>query len=97
MTKQEQVTNVSVNAFPFASVLTIAFIVLKLTGFINWSWWWVLSPLWISFLLVIGFIAMFLLVAFAVVLVQNKRDRKRSAQKRARELERRRQRYGGTR
>lgn len=26
----------------------IAFIVLKLTGIINWSWWWVLSPMWIS-------------------------------------------------
>ena len=25
-----------------------AFIVLKLTGVITWSWWWALSPLWIS-------------------------------------------------
>lgn len=33
----------------FSGALTIAFIVLKLTGFIAWSWWWVLSPLWISF------------------------------------------------
>lgn len=31
-----------------ASVLTIIFIVLKLVGVINWSWWWVLSPAWIS-------------------------------------------------
>jgi hypothetical protein len=29
-----------------------AFIVLKLTGVIAWSWWWVLSPLWISGILV---------------------------------------------
>jgi hypothetical protein len=30
-------------------VLTLpALIVLKLTGVIAWSWWWVLSPLWIS-------------------------------------------------
>jgi phosphoglycerol transferase MdoB-like AlkP superfamily enzyme len=40
----------------FAGLLTIAFIVLKLTGFISWSWWWVLSPLWISFGLVIGLV-----------------------------------------
>ena len=33
----------------FAGVLTIVFVVLKLTGTIAWSWWWVLSPLWISF------------------------------------------------
>jgi hypothetical protein len=31
------------------SVLTIVFVVLKLTRNIDWSWWWVLSPLWISF------------------------------------------------
>ena len=37
----------------FAGMLTILFIGLKLTGHINWSWWWVLSPLWISFLLFI--------------------------------------------
>ena len=27
-------------------VLTIVFVVLKLTGVIAWSWWWVLLPLW---------------------------------------------------
>ena len=32
----------------FAGLLTIAFIVLKLCGVIAWSWWWVLSPAWIS-------------------------------------------------
>lgn len=32
----------------FADLLTIVFIVLKLCGIITWSWWWVLSPLWIS-------------------------------------------------
>lgn len=32
----------------FAGLLTVAFVVLKLTGVIAWSWLWVLSPLWIS-------------------------------------------------
>lgn len=32
----------------FFTVLTIVFIVLKLTGVIDWSWVWVLSPTWIS-------------------------------------------------
>lgn len=32
----------------FASLLTIVFIILKLCGVIAWSWWWVLSPLWIT-------------------------------------------------
>ena len=37
----------------FTGLLTIAFIVLKLTKVINWSWWWVLSPVWIGLALVI--------------------------------------------
>lgn len=37
----------------FTGVLQVAFIVLKLLGKINWSWWWVLSPMWISIALVV--------------------------------------------
>ncbi len=37
----------------FAGLLAVAFIVLKLTGFIDWSWWWVLSPIWISVTIVV--------------------------------------------
>lgn len=37
----------------FTGLLTIVFIVLKLTGVINWSWIWVLSPAWIHVLLII--------------------------------------------
>ena len=41
----------------FCDVLLIEFIVLKLIGVINWSWGWVLAPLWIPVLLVvIGFL-----------------------------------------
>ena len=32
----------------FVGLLQVAFIVLKLCHVINWSWFWVLSPLWIS-------------------------------------------------
>lgn len=39
--------------FPFVSILTLIFITLKLTGNIDWSWWWVLSPIWITFLVVV--------------------------------------------
>lgn len=37
----------------FGTVLFLIFLVLKLVGVITWSWWWVTSPLWISFLLFI--------------------------------------------
>jgi len=36
--------------------LTILFVGLKLTGYITWPWVWVLSPLWISVLLVIAIV-----------------------------------------
>ena len=48
----------------FCGLLTIAFIVLKLTGVIAWSWWWVLAPLWIPAAIVI--ILVMLIVAVAV-------------------------------
>ncbi len=43
----------------FAGLLAIVFIVLKLTGFIAWSWLWVLAPLWIplAIVLLIGLVA----------------------------------------
>lgn len=37
----------------FCGMLTILFIGLKLTNFIDWSWWWVLAPLWLPIILVI--------------------------------------------
>ena len=46
----------------FCGLLTIAFIVLKLLGVITWSWWWVLSPAWISFAL-----ALLLIIVLAIV------------------------------
>lgn len=48
----------------FASALTLLFIGLKLGHVIDWSWWWVLSPLWIPFalammiLLIVGVVAL---------------------------------------
>lgn len=36
----------------FTSALTLLFIGLKLGHVIDWSWWWILSPLWISAALV---------------------------------------------
>ena len=46
----------------FDAVLTIVFVVLKLTGLIDWSWLWILSPMWISLFcsfLIIGIICFF--------------------------------------
>lgn len=47
----------------FFGLLGIVFIVLKLTGYINWSWWIVLSPIWGSIL--VGLL-IFLAVLFVI-------------------------------
>lgn len=44
----------------FPGMLAILFIGLKLGGIIHWSWWWVLSPIWISIsiaVVVVGILA----------------------------------------
>ena len=46
----------------FCGLLTIVFITLKLLGKINWSWGWVLSPIWISFIIII------ILILFLIIL-----------------------------
>lgn len=47
--------NKSGRGLNFAEALQIVFIVLKLCKIINWSWWWVLAPTWIGF--IVGIVA----------------------------------------
>lgn len=54
----------------FIALLTIAFIVLKLCNVINWSWVWVLAPLWISILF-----ALILVIVIVAVIYKNGRIR----------------------
>lgn len=55
--------SVSINGgIGFTGALTILFIALKLLNKITWSWWWVLSPLWISAILGIIILIIFIIV-----------------------------------
>jgi len=49
------------------AVLFIVFLILKLTGEIDWSWWWVTSPLWLPVAAVIG---LFLLGTVLLLIVK---------------------------
>lgn len=59
----------------FTTVLLIIFIVLKLVGSIAWSWWWVLSPLWIPAALWVVML-MILLSAKMIVKILTRNDNK---------------------
>jgi hypothetical protein len=45
------------------TILFLIFMVLKLTNHIDWSWWWITSPLWIPVLLLI----LFLVIGYIVL------------------------------
>ena len=45
------------------TILFVVFLILKLTGYIDWSWWWVTASLWIP--VAIGLVA---IVIFVIIL-----------------------------
>ena len=49
-------------------VVATVFIILKLVGVINWSWWWVLSPLWIG----LGVAVLFGLIIIIGLILNNR-------------------------
>lgn len=64
-------TKVVSKGIGFNGMLTILFIGLKLCKVIGWSWWWVLSPLWISWGLTLALIA----IVFIVALIESAMDK----------------------
>ena len=63
------VSSSSSSGIGFSGLLTIVFIVLKLTGHINWSWVWVLAPLWGGIALVI----LMALILFPIIFLGKKK------------------------
>lgn len=58
----------------FAIMLTIVFIILKLTGNINWSWVWVLAPIWIY---AACFLLLMSLLGILTAMLANEKDDKK--------------------
>ena len=61
MSKQQQQT--TTGGVSTLGVVQIVFIILKLVGVIEWSWWLVFIPLYIS----IGFIVLLLIVGLLII------------------------------
>lgn len=59
------------------TVIQIVFIILKVVGVIEWSWFWVLSPTWISILVVIFALLIFFIIWAITKASRNKKRGKR--------------------
>lgn len=59
-------------------LLGVTFIVLKLCGVIDWSWWWVTAPIWIPIVLVLVVIAIIFIVRVFRNLRKDKKWKKSS-------------------
>lgn len=64
----ENKTVVKTKGVGFCGLLTIAFIVLKLCGVINWAWLWVLAPLWIGW----GLALILTLIVLVIALIADR-------------------------
>jgi len=62
MGKNTSSSSSSAGGIGFCGLLTIVFIVLKLLDKIDWSWWWILSPLWIPAAIVLIVCLVFLIL-----------------------------------
>lgn len=60
---------VTVNFGGIGTILAIVFMVLKLTGYIDWSWVWVFAPIWIPLALACGILAIYGIIIVVIAIV----------------------------
>lgn len=68
---QKSMANSS-NSLSLSLVIFVIFLTLKLSGVIDWSWWWVISPLWLPFALVLAVIGIISIFALIAVLINDR-------------------------
>jgi hypothetical protein len=64
-----QTTNTGISVY---TTIFLIFLILKLTGNISWSWWWVTSPLWIPLLLVLSIMALIFIFGLVYIATTGK-------------------------
>lgn len=65
----------------FCSILTLVFVIAKLTGYLDWTWLWVFSPLWLPLSVFLGVLTVIALFLGLGTLYE---DRQRAKRKKAR-------------
>ena len=71
MSEERKTVNVG-----FMGLLALIFITLKLTGFIDWSWWYVTAPLWGGVVLILVIYLITIIGGLGIVWFINRKNRK---------------------
>lgn len=76
-----KVTGVSAasNTGSLVGLTFLVFLVLKLTGVIDWSWWWVTSPLWLAALATVAGLLLAGVLGYAIYRIIKRFRSKRRA------------------
>ena len=69
-------SNAGSSGIGVAGLLGVAFVVMKLCGVIDWSWWWVTAPFWAGIALLLG-IALVALVLHCISVICKTSDRRK--------------------
>ena len=64
-------SNMSSTNSSILMVMFVVFLTLKLTGNIDWSWWWVTSPLWIPLATAMSIISLIFIIGVIMLLLKN--------------------------
>jgi len=66
---EQVIVTTSSGGVGFFGALFLVFLVLKLCNVINWSWWWITSPLWVPPVALIGLVvSVFVLIAIGFII-----------------------------
>lgn len=58
------------------TLILLIFIILKLTHIVSWSWWWVISPIWLPFIIIFVPATLKLIVGLIKIFIEeNKNER----------------------
>ena len=68
---EENGTKASRSSIGLMGILTIIFVLAKIFDKIDWSWWWVFSPLWVPTAIIIGCLAVGIFIAFIAAIIDS--------------------------
>lgn len=60
---------ITINFGGIGTLFAIIFVILKLTGHIDWSWVWVFAPIWIPFAIALSILTIYGIIVLIIVII----------------------------